>query len=94
MIWNLIYRNNILHLIVARRARMFYKMREATLCDICEGSDCSDTCQIRPSKQRSEKSAFDDEEEVARVTQTSHSSAIQNSMYILVASFLLKYLTY
>lgn len=74
---------------------MFYKMREATLCDICEGKDCSDTCQIRPLKQRSEKSAFDDEEEIARVTPTSHSPMIQNSIFILVATiFLLKYLTH
>lgn len=79
--------------IVARRARMFYKMREATLCDICEGTDCSDTCQIRASKQRSGTSAFDDEEQIARVTPTSHSSTIQNSIFILVATFSLKYLT-
>ena len=78
--------------ILARRARMFYKMREATLCDICEGSDCSDTCEIRASKQRSETSVFDDEEQTARVEQTSHSSTIQNSINILVATFLLKYL--
>lgn len=73
---------------------MFYKMREATLCDICEGSDCSDTCQIRASKQRSEtSSAFDDEEQIARVTPTDHSSRIENSIYLLVATILLKYLT-
>lgn len=68
-------------------------MREATLCDICEGSDCSDTCQIRASQQRSAKSAFDDEEQIARITPTSHSTAIHSSALILVATCLFNYLT-
>lgn len=71
---------------------MFYKMREATLCDICEGSDCSDTCQVRASRQRSETSAFDDQEQIARITPTSHSTTLQNSAFILVAIYLLNYL--
>lgn len=45
-------------------------MRETTLCDICEGSDCNETCRIQASGQRSPKSAFDDEE-VGRVMETS-----------------------
>lgn len=45
----------------ARRARQFYRMRETTLCDICEGNDCGDNCEIRASEQRSVKSAFGDD---------------------------------
>lgn len=77
---------------LARRARQFYRMREASLCDICEGSDCSDTCQIRASQQRSGKSAFDDEEQIAHITETSASTPIYNSTVILVATFLFSYL--
>lgn len=78
---------------LARRARQFYRMRETTLCDICEGSDCSDTCQVRASQQRSPKSAFDDEGEEARVTETSGSQSIFNSILILVTSVAIHFLT-
>lgn len=95
LIWYLynicVLHHSIIHL--ARRARQFYRMREATLCDICEGSDCSDTCQIRPSQQRSAKSAFDDEEQIARITPTSHSIAIHSSQFILVAACFFNYFT-
>lgn len=80
---------------LARRARQFYRMRETTLCDICEGSDCSDTCQIRASQQRSPdfESYFEDEER-ARVMETSHCPTIYNSStLVLVASLLFTYLT-
>lgn len=77
---------------LARRARQFYRMRETTLCDICEGADCSDTCEIRASQQRSAKSLFD-EEETARVMETSHANITSGSIFILVASCILTYLT-
>lgn len=37
---------------VARQARTFYKLPETTLCDICEGDDCGDSCTIRAEEQR------------------------------------------
>ncbi|XP_055295249.1 thioester-containing protein 1 allele R1-like isoform X3 [Sitodiplosis mosellana] len=80
----------------SRRARQFYRMRETTLCDICEGSDCSDTCQIRASQQRSSNGSFDsyfEGEERARVMETSNSPTIYSSTLVLVASLLLTYLT-
>lgn len=76
----------------ARRARQFYKMRETTLCDICEGSDCSDTCEIRASKQRSYDSLFDDEE-FAKVMETSNSQSIYVSNIILVVCLFFTILT-
>lgn len=78
---------------LARRARQFYRMRETTLCDICEGSDCSDTCQVRASQQRSPKSAFDDEGEEATVMQTDGSESIDSSILILVTSLMFQFLT-
>lgn len=42
-------------------------MREVTLCDICEGTDCSDTCEIRASgQQRSKSELRDDREELEK----------------------------
>ncbi|XP_023714120.1 CD109 antigen isoform X3 [Cryptotermes secundus] len=32
----------------SRRARVFYEPRVATLCDICEGEDCSTSCSSKP----------------------------------------------
>ncbi|XP_021920080.1 CD109 antigen-like isoform X2 [Zootermopsis nevadensis] len=32
----------------SRRARVFYEPRVATLCDICEGEDCSRACSSKP----------------------------------------------
>lgn len=63
-------------------------MKETTLCDICEGSDCSDTCQVRASEQRRPKSAFDDEGEEATVMETDGSESINSSILILVTSLL------
>ncbi|XP_031630826.1 CD109 antigen-like isoform X2 [Contarinia nasturtii] len=77
----------------SRRARQFYKMRETTLCDICEGSDCSDTCQIRASQQRSYESSLLDDEEYARVMETSNSQSLYVSEIILVVSLLSTFLT-
>lgn len=37
----------------ARRARMFYKTAETTLCDICEGAECDESCKIQAAEQRS-----------------------------------------
>lgn len=34
---------------------MFYKAQQSTLCDICEGSDCGDTCTAKTAEQRAEK---------------------------------------
>ncbi|KAI5743739.1 hypothetical protein M8J77_021636 [Diaphorina citri] len=39
----------------SRRARMFYEPRVATLCDICEGEDCSKVCTSQPGYQDSDK---------------------------------------
>lgn len=52
------------YLISARRARQFYRMRETSLCDICEGSDCDKNCKIRASEQ---KSFFDSIEKEAEI---------------------------
>lgn len=64
--------------VLARRARQFYRMREITLCDICEGADCSDTCQVRASGQRSPKSAFGNGDDELRAFATS--SALASSI--------------
>ena len=81
----------------ARRARQFYRMRETTLCDICEGSDCSETCQIRASQQRSANGSdfesYFEGEERARVMETSHSITIYSSTLVLIASVLFVRLT-
>uniref|UniRef100_A0A8D8UYD5 TEP1-F n=1 Tax=Cacopsylla melanoneura TaxID=428564 RepID=A0A8D8UYD5_9HEMI len=37
----------------SRRARMFYEPRVSTLCDICEGEDCSKVCTSQPGYQDS-----------------------------------------
>lgn len=69
-------------------------MRETTLCDICEGSDCSDTCQIRASQQRSSDfESYFEGEELATVMETSQSTTIYSSTLVLVASLLFTYLT-
>lgn len=57
-------------------------MREITLCDICEGSDCSDTCSVRASEQRSAKSAFDGDESESRAF--ANSSAYAKSTFNLI----------
>jgi hypothetical protein len=41
--------------VVARRARVFYEPRVATLCDICEGEDCSTSCSSKPYSHSHEK---------------------------------------
>lgn len=40
----------------ARRARMFYKVPNVSLCEICEADDCTEACLIQASKQRSSTS--------------------------------------
>lgn len=64
-------------MVLARRSRQFYRMREITLCDICEAADCSDTCQVRASGQRSPKSAFVNGEDELRAfaSSSAHSSS-------------------
>lgn len=43
--------------VLARRARVFYGGKRATLCDICEGEDCGDICsKERANKQIAEES--------------------------------------
>lgn len=37
---------------LARRARVFYEPRKATLCDICEDEDCENLCVSQPDKQK------------------------------------------
>lgn len=65
-------------------------MREITLCDICEGAECGDACEIRASKQRSAKSAFDTTEELdAKV----NSSSQLTPTFILIAAILMTLLT-
>lgn len=34
---------------------MFYRAQQSTLCDICEGTDCGDTCTAKTAEQRAEK---------------------------------------
>ncbi|XP_069677480.1 CD109 antigen-like isoform X2 [Periplaneta americana] len=41
----------------SRRARVFYEPRVATLCDICEGEDCSSVCSSKPYSHSNEKSS-------------------------------------
>lgn len=47
-----------LNFCTARRARVFYEPKTATLCDICEGEDCGDVCvkQANVSEQINENS--------------------------------------
>lgn len=45
---------NFLILLLARRARAFYEPRVATLCDICEGEDCSTACSSKPNPRSNE----------------------------------------
>lgn len=40
----------------AQKSRVFYEAPHAALCDICEGSDCGDTCTIKAEQQRSSDS--------------------------------------
>lgn len=79
----------IFYIFKARRARQFYRMHETTLCDICEGSDCSETCQVRASERRSPKSAFDDEEEgrVMETSSTNEISVISVTLIIIASTF-------
>lgn len=64
-------------------------MHEITLCDICEGSDCSDTCVVRASEQRSAKSAFDDDESELRAFSESSSNvnAVISLFTFMIAIF-------
>lgn len=41
-------------------------MKQTTLCDICEGSDCTENCQIRASKQEAAPSLFEEIEASAK----------------------------
>lgn len=34
---------------------MFYRAQQSTLCDICEGSDCGDSCTAKTAEQRAER---------------------------------------
>lgn len=66
---------------------MFYEAPTATLCDICEGSDCGDKCTVKAEEQRSStgpENYFETVEgrKVAQSTSTKLSSA---SGIILVA---------
>lgn len=40
-----------------RRARMFYDIEQASVCDICEKGDCGQACTIRAAEQRSARSS-------------------------------------
>lgn len=59
-----------LNLILARRARIFYRGPRATLCDICEGEDCGDICEAAFRAQKSRDSEDDDDNDMSSSTLT------------------------
>lgn len=77
--------------ISARRARQFYRMKQTTLCDICEGSDCNENCQIRALKQESAPSIFEEIEASAKsVPGKSAATTIQLIEFLtIILTFLL-----
>ncbi|XP_044727005.1 CD109 antigen-like isoform X2 [Chrysoperla carnea] len=43
----------------ARKARVFYEARTATLCDICEGENCGNVCSNNPDLQKADADGDD-----------------------------------
>ncbi|XP_055684023.1 thioester-containing protein 1 allele R1-like isoform X3 [Lutzomyia longipalpis] len=70
----------------ARRARQFYSANPASLCDICEGDDCGDSCTPKAQQQTSGRepgSPLDNPSAVGAA------SAILNSFAVLIVCSLL-----
>lgn len=82
--------------IAARRARQFYRMRGITLCDICEGSDCSESCQIRALGQRAAdqqtENIFAQTKTLEEFAKAQSSSILLKSPFILVVAIFLQIL--
>lgn len=70
----------------ARRARQFYRMRETSLCDICEGSDCDKNCEIRASEQKSFFENIEKETGTVSGRSQSHSSIKTASSVLLMVT--------
>lgn len=76
---------NFLRRILARRARIFYRGPRATLCDICEGEDCGDTCEAAFRAQKSLINSEDDDDDNDKSTST----LTRSVLLILLTSLIL-----
>lgn len=76
---------NILHYyFIARRARVFYEAQTATLCDICEGEQCGDTCSSNPRGNSQTGQNIKNEP-------ASGNGLLANSLLVLLASAILAF---
>lgn len=78
---------NFLRRILARRARIFYRGPRATLCDICEGEDCGDTCEAAFRAQKSLINSEDDDNDKSTSTLTRSVLLILLTSLILIRLF-------
>lgn len=69
-------------------------MRETSLCDICEGSDCDKNCEIRASEQKSFFENIEKETGTVSGRSQAHSTInlVSNAVLIATTSMILFYL--
>lgn len=68
-------------------------MKQTTLCDICEGTDCTENCQIRASKQEAAPSLFEEIEASAKKSGAASVRSIE-LLTIVLTLFLTTRLTF
>ncbi|XP_026469847.1 LOW QUALITY PROTEIN: CD109 antigen-like [Ctenocephalides felis] len=68
----------------SRRARVFYEAQTATLCDICEGEQCGDTCSSNPRGNSQTGQNIKNEP-------ASGNGLLANSLLVLLASAILAF---
>ncbi|XP_055710660.1 thioester-containing protein 1 allele R1-like isoform X3 [Phlebotomus papatasi] len=74
----------------ARRARMFYSANPASLCDICEGDDCGDSCTPKAQQQTLDR---EPESPLDRAS-VSHSSTTESFTFLIFGSLIARFFFY
>ncbi|XP_059619137.1 CD109 antigen-like isoform X4 [Phlebotomus argentipes] len=73
----------------ARRARMFYSANPASLCDICEGDDCGQSCTPQAQQQTSDKEPGSP---LDRPGPVGSSSKVESLIYLVLGSLITRFL--
>uniref|UniRef100_A0A6B2E4V8 CD109 antigen n=1 Tax=Phlebotomus kandelakii TaxID=1109342 RepID=A0A6B2E4V8_9DIPT len=73
----------------ARKARMFYSANPASLCDICEGDDCGESCTPQAQQQMAENEPTSP---LDKPTARSSSSTVESLTFLILGSLISRFM--